>query len=112
MVNIDFPPGLSRRFLYLLAALTELKTIHDAGQPLVVVGASPQTTWGDVIYTTQRGWTITVFNDCGGFDYISDMVAPDGTSVCKLMDWSFMEELGTIYNPDDKELEVVWLWKT
>lgn len=34
---------------------------------------------GDVEYTTSNHWRIIIFNDCGGFDYVDRVIAPDGS---------------------------------
>lgn len=35
---------------------------------------------GNVTYRTQDGWILTIFNDCGEFDYVDRVEAPDGTA--------------------------------
>lgn len=33
---------------------------------------------GDFWFTLSNGWRVSVFNDCGEWDYVSTVVAPDG----------------------------------
>lgn len=49
-----------------------------------LVGKDPPT-WasvyaGDVCFVLSNGWRVVVFNDCEEWDYVSDVIAPDGTS--------------------------------
>lgn len=36
---------------------------------------------GNVVYETETGWRIEVFNDCDSFDYVDSAVTPDGTAI-------------------------------
>lgn len=110
--EIDFPPGLSRRSRLWLDFLTELDTIHREQVPLTA-DALPEEVWaGNVTYHTPRGWTIVVFNDCMSWDYIDDAITPDGVSLTRAFEASYVDGAmnGTVYCPTDDELERVWLF--
>ncbi len=76
-------PELLRRALDLLHDI-------DAGRvKLSWDGESPQEYWcGDFAYKADTGHIITVFLDCGGWDYIDNIVFPGG----EVLDFDEMNE--------------------
>jgi hypothetical protein len=62
------------------------------------------------LWATTSGWTIGVFDDCGEWDYIDDMVTPDGQSLCQRFGWTYFEEEGTVYQPTEDDLKRIWKW--
>lgn len=37
--------------------------------------------WGDVEFTCSNGWRFVIYNDAGVWDYIIEVVAPDGRTL-------------------------------
>jgi hypothetical protein len=108
-----FGPGLSSRARFWLEMLIELGTIHMEQEPLEIIGETPAQVYaGDVTYRTKRGWTFVIFNDCNSWDYIEDVIAPDGRQFSK--EWpgdpGYVEGVfgGTVYVPSPEELVKVW----
>lgn len=75
-----------------LAALLETVRAMDEGRIAfwVVRDEHHGTEWGydweavyagNVIYETETGWRVEVFNDCDSFDYIDCARMPDGTEI-------------------------------
>lgn len=58
---------------------------------------------GDVTYYASNGWKLTVFNDCGEWDYLDSVETSDG----RQMAFDDLETLASIrnYHPSD---EVAW----
>jgi hypothetical protein len=61
---------------------------------------------GNVAYVLSNGWRVRVFNDCGGWDYIDSVIAPDLTT------WTYeeLERFEHVWSPTGDEVERVWSW--
>lgn len=91
--------------------LAELITIDLEDKRLEVGTELPAEIWaGHVTFKTERGWTITVFNDCGGWDYIDDAISPDGESLCERLGIDYLGGLTDFYQPTTQELNHIWRW--
>lgn len=72
---------------------------------------SPELDGDGVLRTweTENGWRITVFDDAGNWDYIDNIVAPDG----RVLNWdyfhSWMTEL-TDWSPSVTSIRTIWKW--
>jgi hypothetical protein len=51
--------------------------------------------FGNEEFTTQDGWKITIFYDCGEFDYIDKIVTPEG----QVYEYPFSEFITEDGNP-------------
>lgn len=68
-----------------MSATTEdaIAALEDVccGRASVTYPEEPESFWsGDLAFTLSNGWTVVVFLDCGDWDYIDHVVAPDGTT--------------------------------
>jgi hypothetical protein len=61
-------------------------------------------------WATTTGWIINIFDDCGEWDYIDDMITPDGQSLCQAFEWDYFEQEGTVYAPTEDDLIRIWKW--
>jgi hypothetical protein len=61
----------------LLAFLRDI----EEGRITLTTWKDPRDEWGDTEYSASNGWTITVFNDCGEWDYIDSVKTNDGRSI-------------------------------
>lgn len=61
-------------------------------------------------FTTSSGWKFIVFDDCGEWDYIDNVITPKGVSLCEQFGWDYLECNGTIYDPTPTELREIWNW--
>lgn len=50
----------------------------SAADPAEIVGRSWTEAYAGNVTWTFRGWTIVVFNDCMSWDYLDEVIAPDG----------------------------------
>lgn len=61
--------------------LAVLHAVERGDVTLEVDGATPAQVYaGDVYYKASNGWRLVVFNDCGEWDYLDSVIAPDGRS--------------------------------
>lgn len=108
----EFPPGLSRIARLWHRLLNELDTIHREQVPLIAKELPGDVYAGNVTYTTPRGWTIQVFNDCDSWDYIEEAITPEGLSMSQALEIDYIDGgfCGTVYSPTPEEMERVWLF--
>lgn len=59
---------------------------------------------GDVPYTASNGWRITIFNDCNEWDYVDQVIAPDGRS----LSFDEIEDLMSVAREYTPDIEVSW----
>lgn len=60
----------------------------DAGRVTVQPAADPSDWRSFVVCRASNGWTFTVFNDCGGWDYIEEIESPTGAVIDP---WAFLD---------------------
>lgn len=63
-------------------ALQQLAAGLLAGTIRATPYTDPKEVWaGDVVYRCSNGWQLTVFNDCGTWDYVSHFITPSGETI-------------------------------
>ena len=60
--------------------LEVMKTIDEDADGLRMTG-STWNDWGEIEFVTPSGWRVSVFNDCGSWDYIDSIHNPEGVCV-------------------------------
>ena len=64
------------------AALARLWRVTEERSPLRLVSAPAERyAWGSVVFATDDGWTIQVYSDAGVWDYLEELIDPDGAVV-------------------------------
>lgn len=63
--------------------------------PAELVGSGWRETYAGNVTWTFRGWTVVVFNDCMGWDYLDAVTAPDG----RRWDFDEMADLVRFWTP-------------
>lgn len=87
-------PATVAQFVDIDAELIAILEAADRGELTIEYGTWVDGVWaargatgvwervyaGNVMFVLGNGWKVIVFNDCDEWDYIEDMLAPDGTS--------------------------------
>jgi len=60
---------------------------------------------GSVEHKTSNGWTFVIFDDCGEWDYIETVMAPDGRC---LYPWAFLDEVAVTREQLGEGIERHW----
>ena len=95
-------------FEILYPLIEELRLIDRQSKPLEIYSGADDCT---ITYLTPRGWKISVFNDCGGWDYIDDAIDPKGNSIAKKLGVDYLGPFTDFYQPTDDELKTIWTWR-
>lgn len=60
----------------------QMEAIASGEVILTAIGEDPQDVYaGNCHYEASNGWRVVVFNDCGEWDYLDGMEAPDGRTI-------------------------------
>jgi hypothetical protein len=90
--ELDTPPEMpAAEVAEILAVLNAIGVEHPAS----LVGEGWDDVFAGEVTWTLCGWTVVVFNDCGGWDYIDHIVAPDG----RRWDYDAMADLVKFWRP-------------
>lgn len=68
-----------------------------AERPAVLVGDTWDEVFAGNVTFTVAGWTVAIFNDCGGWDYIDEITAPDG----RRFDYDEMPDVVRFWQPSN-----------
>jgi hypothetical protein len=64
----------------------------------LVADEDPQRVYaGNVVYRGSNGWVLTIFNDCNEYDYVDEVLTPDGRTI----DYDELELTAVDWSPDD-----------
>jgi hypothetical protein len=94
--------------------LRELLEAIERGDVTLTTNRGPEKVYaGNVVYRASNGWTIQVFNDCGDWDYLDYVEAPDGRSVDYPSHSGELSEVEMIfehYTPPPEVIEQRYHW--
>lgn len=83
-----------------MSAITLCEAIYALLQSPMTPSAPEGHYFGDYDFKDSRGWTVTIFYDCGDWDYVDSVTAPDGRKI----EYPFDQFQGEHGNP------LLWDW--